>query len=104
MIAVSMDDVETLKRFKASLNAPMHFVSDKGGALVRAYDLKGFIGSKRTTFVLGPGRKVLAIQEGSEAIEPAGAIRACALHRPSAVEQAGQPAAKPGWAADAGVK
>jgi peroxiredoxin len=102
VIAVSTDDVETLKRFKASLAAPMHFVSDKDQALVKAYDLKGFIGTKRMTFVLGPGRKVLSIQEGSEAIEPAGAIKACALHKPTAVEQAAQGGAKPSWAPDGG--
>jgi hypothetical protein len=80
----------------------MHFVSDKDQALVKAYDLKGFIGPKRMTFVLGPGRKVLSIQEGFEAIEPAGAIRACSLHKPSPVEQAGEGGKKPAWAPDAG--
>lgn len=104
VIAVSTDDVETLKRFKASLKAPMHFVSDADKALVRSYDLVGFIGNKRMTFVLGPGRKVLSTQEGMDAIAPAGAIRACALHKPSAVEKALEPGAKPAWASDAGVK
>lgn len=89
MLAVSMDDLETLKRFKASLGAPMHFVSDKDGALVRAFDVKGLLGSKRTTFVIGAGRKVLAIQEGADAMEPAGAIRACSLHRPAPAADAG---------------
>jgi thioredoxin-dependent peroxiredoxin len=104
VIAVSTDDVATLKRFKESLKAPMHFVSDADKVLVRAYDLQGFLGNKRMTFVLGPGRKVLSIQEGMDAIAPQGAIRACALHKPTAVEAALKPAEKPAWAADAGVK
>jgi hypothetical protein len=35
--------------------------------------------AKRVTFVVGPGRKVLSVQEGSEAIDPSGAVTACAL-------------------------
>lgn len=104
MIAVSTDSVETLKRFKASLSAPMHFVSDQGEVLVKAYDLKSpVVGwAKRTTFVVGPGRKVLSIQEGSEAMEPSGAIRACALHPESGVKNALTAGSAPAWARDGG--
>ena len=97
---MSTDDAETLKKFKASLSAPMSFVSDQGQALVKAYDLKtAVVGwAKRTTFVIGEGRKVLDVQEGGEALEPAGTIRACALHKASAVEAVEKPAEKPAWA------
>ena len=103
---MSVDDPETLKKFRASLSAPMSFVSDREQALVKAYDLKTPVlgWAKRTTFTIGEGRKVLDVQEGTEALEPAGAIRACSLHKPSPVDAATQPAAPPAWApgADAG--
>ena len=93
-----------MKKFKEALGAPMHFVADPDKVLVKAYGitmpLTGW--AKRTTYVLGVGRKVLSMQEGSEAIEPAGAIKACSLHQHSAVESALQAPAKPGWAPDAG--
>lgn len=104
MIAVSVDDAATLRKFRDSLAAPMHFVSDKADVLVKAYDSKGAITgwAKRTTFVIGEGRKVLEVQEGLEALEPAGAIRACSLHKDAAVEKALEPAVKPTWAPDSG--
>lgn len=50
--------------------------------------MKGFLFSiaKRVTFVIGPGRKVLSIQEGGEAIDPSGAVKACALKPPEALK------------------
>jgi peroxiredoxin len=106
VIAIAADDVPTMKRFKESLGAPMHFVSDPNKVLINAYGIvmpvTGW--AKRTTFVVGPGRKVLSLQEGSEALKPEGAIRACGLHKPGAVETALEGGKKPAWAPDAGVK
>ncbi len=42
--------------------------------------------ASRTTFVVGPGRKVLAKQEGSDAIDPTGAVAACSLKAPEALK------------------
>ncbi len=83
-----MDDVESQVRFKASLKAPFSFVSDEDGDLVRAFDVKVALLSmaKRVTFVIGPGRKVLAKQEGTDAVEPSGAVQACSLALPEALK------------------
>lgn len=79
-----MDDVEAQKRFKEELKASFPFIADADGTLVRLYDVKMVLLSRasRTTFVIGEGRKVLEVQEGSDAIDPSGAIKACPLRRP----------------------
>ena len=84
MLAVSMDDRDTLARFKAELKAPFAFVSDPEGHLVKLFDVKTPVLSlaSRHTFVIGEGRKVLEVQSGSDALDPAGAIRACPLRKP----------------------
>jgi thioredoxin-dependent peroxiredoxin len=81
VLAVSMDDAETLKRFKDSLKAPFPFVSDPKGALIDRFDVRGAVFTKvaRTTFVIGKDRKILEVQSGSSAIDPSAAITACAL-------------------------
>lgn len=81
VIAVSMDDAATLKKWRAELKAPQTFVADPDGALVKLYDTKmPVIGmASRNTFVIGPNRKVLEVQSGSDAIETKGAIAACSL-------------------------
>lgn len=42
--------------------------------------------AKRHTFVIGAGRKILEVQEGSDAIDPNAAIVACPIgkHKPDA--------------------
>jgi len=81
VIAISTDDLETQKKFKTSLEAKYAFVADNDLKLVNAYDVKMPIlsMSKRVTFVIGAGRKVLSIQEGSDAIETTGAVSACTV-------------------------
>jgi thioredoxin-dependent peroxiredoxin len=82
VVAISADDVATMKRFKESLGAPLHFVADPEKVLIKSYGivmpLTGW--AKRTTYVVGHDRKIVAMQEGMEAIEPEGAVRACGLH------------------------
>lgn len=88
MIAVSGDDAVTAKKFRVSLKAPFPFVSDEAGALMRQFDVKYPLVTvaKRVTFVLGQGRKVLAVQEGADAIDPAVAVTACSLEKPKALQ------------------
>lgn len=87
MVAISIDDRETQARFRASLKAPYHFVADDKGALIKQYDVKAFLlnWARRVTFVVGPGLEVLAVFEGSEALEPSGAVKACSLKPPEAL-------------------
>lgn len=78
-----MDDLETQRRFKAELKAPFPFVADPDGALVKLYDVKMAVVSyaQRYTFVIGPDRRILKVQSGSDAINPEGAIQACPVRR-----------------------
>src|SRR6266516_4392333 len=91
VIAVSGDDVETLKKWRAELKAPQTFVADPKLELMKLFDTKTPIISiaSRRTFVIGKGRKVLEVQEGNDAIDPSKSVRACGLH------QDGAPPAKP---------
>jgi thioredoxin-dependent peroxiredoxin len=88
VIAISTDDVETSKKFRDSLKAPYHFVADEKAVLVKSFDVKVFIFTlaKRVTFVVGPGRKILSISEGSDAIDPSGAVTACSIKPPESLK------------------
>jgi len=88
VIALSTDDAETARKFRASLKAPYAFVADPEAVLARSFDVKVpiFTIARRITFVIGQGRKVLAIQEGSDAIDPSGAVGACSLEKPKALQ------------------
>jgi peroxiredoxin Q/BCP len=94
VIAISTDDVETSKRFRDSLKAPYHFVADEKAELVKLFDVKVFIltMAKRVTFVVGPGRKILSVQEGSDAIDPSGAVAACSIKPPDSLKYITGPA------------
>ena len=88
MIALSTDDAETARKFRASLKAPYAFVADPEAVLVRSFDVKVpiFTIARRITFVIGQGRKVLAIQEGSDAIDPSAAVTSCSLEKPRGLQ------------------
>ncbi len=83
VLAISMDDQETMKRFKSELKAPFSFIPDPEGKIVNLYDVKMPVASiaKRTSFVVGPDRKIVKIQSGSDAIDPSDAIAACPLKK-----------------------
>ena len=82
MVAVSMDDAETMKKFKESLKADYPMIADPKGKVVEAYDVKvpALSFAQRFTFVIGQDRKVIQVQSGSDAIDPSGSIKACPLH------------------------
>jgi peroxiredoxin len=88
VIAISADDTATMKKFKDALGAPMHFVADDKKVLIGSYGITMPVTgwAKRTTFVVGADRKVLSLQEGTEAIEPESAVKACGLHSHAAVK------------------
>lgn len=79
-----MDDAATLKKFKESLKAPFAFIPDPDGKVVKQFDVKTPVVSfaQRYTFVIGEGRKILKVESGKDAIDPAAAIEACPLRRP----------------------
>jgi len=88
VIAVSGDDSATALKFRESLKAPFPFVSDRDGALMKAFDVKYplFTVARRVTFVIGRDRKVLAIQAGADAIDPSAAVTSCSLEKPKGLQ------------------
>jgi len=91
VLAVSTDDLETQRRFKTELGAPFPFLADPEARIVELYGVKTPIVTyaKRRTFVIGRDQRVLALQEGGDAIDPTAAIGACSA-KPST-----QPPASP---------
>jgi peroxiredoxin len=78
VVAISVDDLDTLKRFKESLNAPFMFLSDPGGKVVSQYG--GMMPDKgvanRATFVVHEDGTIGHTEEGMAAFN-LGAIEAC---------------------------
>ena len=76
-----MDEREPLVKFKAYLRAPFPFVPDPEGKLVKLFGVKTPLVSLalRYTFVVGEDRKVLKIDHGKDAVDPATAITSCSV-------------------------
>jgi thioredoxin-dependent peroxiredoxin len=91
VLAVSTDDAKTLKSFRESLKSKDTFVSDSDATLAKLYDVKTPLIkiASRTTFVIGPDRKILSVVTGSDAIEVDNSIRACTFPRRSGSADAG---------------
>lgn len=83
MLAVSTDDAATLRRFRESLGSKDTFVSDEEGSLARLYGVKWPVlkVAGRVTFVIGEGSRIFKVQDGTEAINPEGAVAACPLRK-----------------------
>jgi peroxiredoxin Q/BCP len=92
VLAVSSDKAETMKKFKESLKAQFRFIPDPDGKLISLFDVRTpLVGvAKRYNFVIGEGRKVKAVQAGSDAIEPSASITACELRKKTPATDAGQ--------------
>ena len=80
VLGVSMDDLDTQKRFAESLKLPFPLLADPKGEAADAYGVKNGAYANRATFVIGPEGKVLKVVEGKDALDPAGALDACPLH------------------------
>ena len=82
VVGISTDDVATQKRFRDENQLPFPLLSDASGKVAKQYGgtMLGF--ANRATFVVGQDGVVKAIVTGSDAINPAGAITACPLHKP----------------------
>jgi thioredoxin-dependent peroxiredoxin len=83
VLAVSTDDKEQMKKFKESLKASFPFIPDPEAKLTKLYDVKlpVMTMAQRYTFVVGEDRKVLKVESGSDAVDPAEAIAACPLKK-----------------------
>ena len=82
VLGVSMDDLETQKKFQESLKTPFPLLADPKGEAAAAYGVKtempnGMVVASRVTFVIGKDGKIVKIVEGRDAIDPSGALSAC---------------------------
>jgi thioredoxin-dependent peroxiredoxin len=77
VLGISMDDLETQKKFAESLKSPFPLLADPTGAVAKAYGVSKGAYAERVTFVIGKDGKVQAVFEGREAMDPAGALGAC---------------------------
>ena len=82
MVAISTDDVDTLRKFREDRKAPYPFLSDAGGKVARQYaGLYPVVGlAKRANFVVGRDGKVVSVVEGNDAIDPSASVDACSGH------------------------
>lgn len=69
VVAVSMDDPTTQKKFKESLGAGFIFIADPQGKIVRLFDLREQTQAKRAAFVIDRERRVLRVDLGDHAID-----------------------------------
>jgi peroxiredoxin len=81
VLGVSMDDLDTQKRFAQSLNLPFPLLADPKGEMAEAYGVKSGAYANRTTFVVGPDGNVIKVVEGKDALDPTGALDACPVHK-----------------------
>jgi peroxiredoxin len=78
VFGVSTDDLETQKKFAASLSLPFPLLADPDGIAARAYGILAVGYAVRTTFVIGADGKVIQVIDGAAAIDPSPALEACA--------------------------
>jgi len=85
VLGVSMDDLDTQKRFAQSLKLPFPLLADPKGDVARAYGVEGPGGAyaERVTFVIDEHGNVTKVLEGKDALDPAPALDACPLHKKS---------------------
>ena len=81
VLGVSMDDLDTQKRFAESLKLPFPLLSDPKGEAAEAYGVKSVGHAQRVTFVIDKDGKIAKVLEGKDALDPNPALTACPLHK-----------------------
>lgn len=81
VLGISTDDLETQKKFAASLKLPFPLLADKDGAVAKAYGVYQDGYADRVTFVIAPDGKIEKVLTGKDALDPNPALGACPLHR-----------------------
>jgi peroxiredoxin Q/BCP len=81
VLGVSMDDLDTQKRFAQSLNLPFPLAADPKGEAAEAFGVKSGSYANRVTFVIDGEGVVTKVVEGRDALDPDPALQACPLHK-----------------------
>jgi len=83
VFGVSVDPVETQKKFKAEYKLPYSLLSDEGGKVSKLYSgtipVVGL--ANRANFVIGQDGTITKIIEGGDAVDPNAAIASCPLRK-----------------------
>jgi len=79
VVGISTDDLDTLKRWSTELKTAFPMLSDANRKVSGQYGvLAGVLGfANRTTFVIDTEGRIQHIEEGSAALDPAGAATVC---------------------------
>jgi len=81
VVGISVDSVDTQRRFKTEYKLPFPLLSDKGGKIAEQYvgtmPLVGL--AHRANVVIGQDGTVKSIVEGGDAVDPTSAIQSCPL-------------------------
>ena len=79
VFGISTDPLQTNKEFAESLSLEFAILSDEGGNVAKKYDVlmaeRGM--ATRATFVVDKNGKIVHVETGSGAVDPAGAANAC---------------------------
>lgn len=83
VVGISVDDVETQRKFKEQFQLPFPLLSDEGGKVAKKYGgTVPIVGlAHRATFVVDRDGTVTKIVTGNDAIDPSSAIAACEIPR-----------------------
>lgn len=81
ILAISADKEAKQAQFRREIGAPFAFIADPKGEVIKLYGVKTPLikFAKRTTFVIGPDRKVVFIDSGRSAMDANGAVEACTI-------------------------
>jgi peroxiredoxin Q/BCP len=81
VVGISVDSVETQRKFKAEYTLPFPLLSDEGGKVSALYSgTMPVVGlSRRANIVIGQDGLVKALVEGGDAVDPGAAIASCPL-------------------------
>ncbi len=83
MLGISLDSQERNRKFAQETGATFPLLSDTDKEVARAYGVLSFtrLFANRVTFVIDKDGIIRHIDEGSDAIDPSGAMQACPLPR-----------------------
>ncbi len=79
VLGISMDNLDTLKKWGQSLNLTYPLLADPSGKVTEAYGvmMPNQRLAKRVTFVIDREGKIRYIEEGGSAVDTTGAMTAC---------------------------
>jgi peroxiredoxin Q/BCP len=83
VLGISLDSQDRNRKFAEQTGASFPLLSDTGKQVAKAYGVLSFtrLFANRFTFVIDKEDVIRHIDEGSEALDPSGAVQACTLPR-----------------------